>query len=308
MKPTGLLNCGNTCYANALLQCLFNMEIFNNTRMQHNLDDAFVEEFYKLHDKVRSGTCGSSGGGAVSPREFLYELRKEIKCIEVFESNDIRELYDLMIDKLNTKFMTKIQITSTDKHLTKWKESVKDDYSWLKDTMYGQCISQLKCGNCNKILQNYEVFGSLLLPIPNGASTLDECFDSYFAAQNHEMVCDEGCKQNIVMRNAIRVSRLPKCIVVCLKRFHDNGSKNNTHIDIPEILDLSRHCMNYVGKCRYKLTGIACHGGDIFGGHYWALCKDPNGTWYHIDDNFVLIEPRFRVPDTAYMLFYTRAE
>ena len=70
-------------------------------------------------------------------------------------------------------------------------------------------------------------------------------------------------------------------------------SKIHDHFSFPLDLDMSPYVStseDAPGDSRYVLHSILVHGGDVGGGHYYALiCV--NGSWYKFDDEVVLSVP-----------------
>ena len=83
----------------------------------------------------------------------------------------------------------------------------------------------------------------------------------------------------------IRFWSLPEVLIITLKRFGNNGRKNQKMIDFPlENLDLRKHVVGYdKNSYVYDLYGICNHRGTS-GGHYTAFVKNANGKWYEFND------------------------
>ena len=59
----------------------------------------------------------------------------------------------------------------------------------------------------------------------------------------------------------------------------------------------------------YKLYGVACHFGSLYGGHYTAYVDKGIGKgWYYFDDtNYRTVKsPNEPITSNAYVLFYKR--
>ena len=75
-------------------------------------------------------------------------------------------------------------------------------------------------------------------------------------------------------------------LVITLKRFGNNGRKDQRFIDFPlENLDFSKYIAGYDKESyKYNLYGICNHSGGVAGGHYTAYVKNSNNKWYHFND------------------------
>jgi ubiquitin C-terminal hydrolase len=187
-----------------------------------------------------------------------------------------------------------------------WFNTVKKEYSQLIDIFYGQNITQIICGQCNKIHHNYEMFSNLMIPIDIEANSLIDCMDHYFQDEilntyDNPWICDV-CKSNKQSKKSLIIWKEPDILIISLKRFSENMKKNNKNLIIPEIIELNNYSINKKRAKKYKLLSVSCHVGSMYGGHYISICKK-NDKWYIIDD----IDIReIKDPDmgTGYLYFY----
>ena len=88
--------------------------------------------------------------------------------------------------------------------------------------------------------------------------------------------------------------------------------KNNTDIEIPDIIDISEFCDDSMKtdksiKYKYKLKGFSNHLGNLNGGHYTAdaVSLIDDNTWYHFDDSRVGKHQSNNIDkSSAYILMY----
>lgn len=131
--------------------------------------------------------------------------------------------------------------------------------------------------------------------------SLTDCLNHHFKEEIIDYNCD-SCKTNTKYKMKSKLTKLPKYLIIHLKRFsyHSNNTKINTFIDFPE------NCLRIFGS-KYKLTSTANHIEIGMGyGHYMAYIKKADG-WYCCNDSVI---SRSIVPDkaTAYILFYEKFE
>mmetsp|Transcript_41768 Transcript_41768/g.83990 ORF Transcript_41768/g.83990 Transcript_41768/m.83990 type:complete len:134 (-) Transcript_41768:252-653(-) len=105
--------------------------------------------------------------------------------------------------------------------------------------------------------------------------------------------------------------RLPKLLVLHLKRFSDEGwsrEKVDTLVRFPvERLDMSPYVQGpQDGGTTYDLYAVSNHFGGAGFGHYTAFCKSPaDHKWYNFDDSSVRpCSEESVVSPAAYVLFY----
>ena len=128
--------------------------------------------------------------------------------------------------------------------------------------------------------------------------------------ENNLWYCSQ-CKEHRQAIKQLQIYKLPRILIIQLKRFKNNGyffnNKNSAEIDFPiynlELTDYvvgNKENKNY----SYELFAVNQHFGISYGGHYTALCKNGN-LWYNYDDEDVNeINPNRLVSANAYLLFY----
>jgi ubiquitin C-terminal hydrolase len=334
----GLANIANTCYINTCVQCLgFCGEFLSFVLDENNNECKEVKEgdlLYELREIYKALWIKDTG---LIPARFLKILEKHLDFLRLGEQNDIQEFLTIFIDQLNGSIAKDITIKrqhvdnkeiyfenpSLEKLKKKcdvaWKNSVGKEYSPLIDMFYGQLIVQIICGNCDKIHHTIEPFSVLLLPIVKNDSEdseldLETCLAHLFkdeilnADENNVWKCD-GCQQCCKSIKTTKIWRYPRILTVCMKRFTYDGKKNNKHVKLSNIMDISKFGIYTAenNKATYQLSSIACHVGNQNRGHYYALCKHvKNKRWYKIDDTrLVKMGEECDMTHDFYMGFYT---
>jgi ubiquitin carboxyl-terminal hydrolase 2/21 len=105
-----------------------------------------------------------------------------------------------------------------------WKRYIRRDDSQLVDLFVGQLKSTLRCSECSHESVTFEPFWDLSLGIParSGEVSLMECLDSFTKEEvldGEEMPTCEQCKARRRCTKRYMLYRLPKILVVHLKRF-----------------------------------------------------------------------------------------
>lgn len=312
----GLLNLGATCYVNTALQCLFASSRFRNlvtTYEESNQSDQLFQEVRNLFREMGDNTTR-----VIAPKSLIRQLQVSLgNILSINEQNDLNEFLTLFIDTLNrcisypikvpskSEFASQMQYTMTSKYD---KMRFKLEYAWLQSNarefsplcpmFYGQSVSQIECGNCSNLYQNYEVFCTLPLPIPKiPKGSLEDCLSIHF--QDHQLnsvtdttathdpwVCDK-CKQSKQSQQTSIIWQTPDILIISLKRFDHQLKKNTTPIKVPEILDMSPWVLSREKNNNYKLKGIGVHLGSYHGGHYIAIINERDNEWLKIDDEAI---------------------
>lgn len=177
-----------------------------------------------------------------------------------------------------------------------------------------------------------------LEPLENGhgmksaASTIsiDDCLDRFRIEEkledDNKYYCT-NCKEHQETFKKMDIYRLPKILVIQLKRFNKGGghgkygsirsmmgsSKNSDLIDFPiEGLDMGKYLLEKdEGKeYLYDLYAITNHMGSLYGGHYTAYCKNSNDNkWYYYNDSSCgPTSEKNLISNSAYVLFYRLRE
>lgn len=212
----------------------------------------------------------------------------------------------------------------------KFKEFYNKKSSWLIDEFYFQNICITKCKKCPYYSLSFDPLNSLIVPIPkinknNQHLTLIDCLDHNFGKEilkaSSEWKCDK-CKNTELNFKQYRLFNTPNTLIINIKRFtydYNVGDfiKNNTFIDIPQILNLSNYKLfNKNEKNMYKLYGIVNHIGNMNGGHYTSYCrnniktniKNGNDEWLVYDDETISKLKTDLITPNSYMLFYRLIE
>jgi ubiquitin carboxyl-terminal hydrolase 4/11/15 len=126
------------------------------------------------------------------------------------------------------------------------------------------------------------------------------------------------CRKHVQVTKKMEVYRLPKVLMIHLKRFKQHGyygTKINKTIHFPiEGLDLTDYLVERPERPPvYDLYAVSNHYGSMSFGHYTAYAKNcVKQEWYHFDDSSVgspKNEPRdFLISGAAYVLFYQQRE
>lgn len=151
--------------------------------------------------------------------------------------------------------------------------------------------------------------------------TLEECLSrsgrpEKLDAEN-EVYCSK-CKKHVQADKQMQVYRLPKVLILHLKRFKQQGyrrDKDERLIRFPLAgLDMAPFICGPASEPQiYDLYAVSNHYGGLGGGHYTAYAKNAeNSQWYSFNDssaNKVEGDPATTIVSPgAYVLFYERRE
>lgn len=148
-------------------------------------------------------------------------------------------------------------------------------------------VSTFECIECKFVSAKYEHHTTITLPID---SSVDECFNKFTQNEIIDKNCDNcNCKKSN-MKTKLFASGTILYIQLCRFTNLPNGrtNKNNTNVNIPNTIDISRYSHNNNPNTIYKLKGIINHMGSLGGGHYTADCFSYiSEKWINYNDNNV---------------------
>ncbi|TKY74829.1 Ubiquitin carboxyl-terminal hydrolase 19 [Spatholobus suberectus] len=308
--PCGLLNCGNSCFANVVLQCLsftrpliaYLLEKGHRRECCPN-DWCFLCEFEAHVEKARL-----SSSQAFSPMNILSRLPNIGGTLGYGRQEDAHEFMRFAIDAMQSvcldEFGGEKAVPPTHQETT-----------LIQHIFGGHLQSEVICTECEKNSNQYENMMDLTVEIHGDAASLEECLDQFTAKEwlhgDNMYKCD-GCKVYVKAWKRLTVKRAPNILTIALKRFQSGRfGKLNKRVTFPETLDLSPY-MSEVGDGSdiYKLYAVVVHIDMLnasFFGHYICYIKDFRGNWYRIDDWKVMsVELEEVLSQGAYMLLYSR--
>lgn len=320
----GIINIGNTCYLNTILQCLFYLEPFTKCILETNfkVDATVCLQLQNIFQEMHKGIS------ILKPISFIRYLHEKIKHFNILQQNDANEFLFLLLDVISNEVifdnskpmldkLETIKYNSTAYHQHKkkmdihWCYNIGRAYSPFTHMFAGQSITQIVCKDCDKIWHTSEIYQDISIAIHG--TTIEDCLEHHF----HDTILDDWkcdqCKKGQKSIKTTMLWRTPRILIISLKRFvfsnvYSTFTKDNSSVHIPHVLDLNKYTL---GPCKqqYELKAVAFHNGSYNGGHYHALCKMNNNEWYIYDDDNItkvdIIEPNVA---SGYIFFYIKKD
>jgi len=334
---SGLVNLGNTCYMNSVVQvlshtyeldmCLDNWRQRREELSRKSFEGIFLVEWMNLMELMWKENA------VITPNRFVKCFHKiaSVKGMSIlsdFSQNDVSEFLIFLVDCLHHAICRSVNVTITgkingeqDKVAVKCFETLKEiyekEYSEIQDLFYGVEVSFITDNQTgqqlNMVPSHYFVL-NLSIPQHQKSPSLYNCIDLYVATEVLEGENgwkDETTGEKKAIQKRIQFWSFPKILVIDIKRASDIRKKNRVFIDFPLTdLNLSKYIVGYNKDTYiYDLYGVCNHhGGTSLGGHYTSFVKNANGSWYHYNDASVTkVEGDSGiVTANAYCFFYRR--
>jgi ubiquitin C-terminal hydrolase len=319
----GLINIGNTCFMNAVLQCLLRVRPLSELLASSQFPGLIN------HRNPR----GSHGRIAVAFRSLLHdlgtaarpinpaELHRAVNSVYArFNNHEQHDAHEFLVSLLDGLHEDLNQAPGARGETRPGSLVSPNDIflfnnkSDIIDIFHGQSKSHLAFPSCRhgeSILEQFATWEvALCSKLFHQGVTLEDCLKEYAKeeklSRDNKAVCSMCNEKKDATRKTTVVS-VGKTLVIHLKRFSGYGSnisKNNKPVTYPSVLNLGSFTESEAGE--YRLTGVVLHLGSLHGGHYLAVARDPfSGRWYQFDDSRVreVTEKEAHQP-AAYVLFY----
>ncbi|KAH9756271.1 ubiquitin carboxyl-terminal hydrolase 16 [Citrus sinensis] len=288
LQPCGLINCGNSCYANVVLQCL----AFTPPLTAYFLQGLHSKECAK---KDWCFTCelenlilrAKDGKSPLSPIGILSRLQSIGSQLGNGREEDAHEFLRYAIDTMQSVCIEEAGVNASG--------PLEDETTLIGLTFGGYLRSKIKCTKCHGKSERQERMMDLTVEIEGDIGNLEEALRRYTGTEildgENKYKCDR-CKSYEKAKKKLTIVEAPNILTIALKRFQSGKfGKLNKSIQFPEILDLAPYMSGTSDKLPiYRLYGVVVHL-DImnaaFSGHYVCYVKSTQNKWFKVDDSTV---------------------
>ncbi|KAK7865690.1 hypothetical protein R5R35_014505 [Gryllus longicercus] len=293
-KVVGLRNLGNTCFMNAVLQSLSNIQEFcyyfkqlpsfdcqrsNGKRVYHSrsykeTNDALMTE--ELRKVIISLTQGGTKG-AISPESLFLVIWKVVPRFRGYQQQDAHEFLRYMLDRLHTELLHLLP-DFTQQESPYISLAQKGRTSIVTSVFGGTLQSEVRCLNCCTESKKHDPFLDLSLDIPekfqfipkkskeseetSPPCSITDCLTSFIEVEElaeTELYYCNNCKSKQRSTKRFWIRRLPNVLCLHLKRFRWHNffrTKIDTHILFPvTALDMSHFVLSSMRDTRRSGTG-----------------------------------------------------
>uniref|UniRef100_A0A3Q2P4Y8 ubiquitinyl hydrolase 1 n=1 Tax=Fundulus heteroclitus TaxID=8078 RepID=A0A3Q2P4Y8_FUNHE len=308
----GLDNSGNSCYLNAVLQCLCStMPLVEHLLNQDTRQELcrVAQVFVRLLEKMWLGS--SSSCAPVEARSMLGSIYPQ------FDNHTQQDAQELLLHLLNAlhEDLKKLHFSGQQPGERPGLSSTAES-TIVSDLFEGQLSYLTHFLRCGHQAHNGQTFTVLSLPIPKGNKkcSIQDClslfFEETFLTGAEQSVCS-ACGRRREAAVQTRLDKPPEILVLHLKRFGCKGKsqvKLSANVSFSMELDVAPFLSSSArGVSSYHLYAVVNHTGHLDMGHYTALCYNSLlETWHCFDDALVReVQERLVQSPNAYVLFYS---
>ncbi|XP_069676930.1 ubiquitin carboxyl-terminal hydrolase 46 isoform X2 [Periplaneta americana] len=147
----GLVNFGNTCYSNSVLQALYFCKPFRekvleykarNKRTKETLLTCLADLFYSIATQKKKV-------GSIAPKKFIARLRKEKEEFDNYMQQDAHEFLNFLINHINEIILAERHQSSTKPKMGNGETPTpQPEPTWVHEIFQGILTSETRCLNC----------------------------------------------------------------------------------------------------------------------------------------------------------------
>lgn len=256
-----ILQFGNTCYSNSVLQALYFCKPFRDKVLEYKAKNKRTKETLLscLADLFYSIATQKKKVGSIAPKKFIARLRKEkgtelitlakkiklftfIIFIEEFDNyiqQDAHEFLNFLINHINEIILAE-RSQGPKKggggggSMTNGTDSTTpSEPTWVHEIFQGILTSETRCLNCETVSSKDEHFFDLQVDIDQNTSITHclRCFsNTETLCSDNKFKCDNCCSYQEAQKR-MRVKKLPMILALHLKRFK-YMEQYNRHIKV----------------------------------------------------------------------------
>lgn len=325
----GLVNLGNTCYMNSVVQALAMTKQFCTEVLMKQIDAPPFAEVQQL-----LALLIHSRRPELTPRAVLASTRPP-GFAPGFQQ-DSSEFLSYLLDRLHEQEKKLFQVGGhhqpqlSGMQLTETSDGSINSKTLVQKTFEGQLSVGCLCAVCHSTNHTIEAFRSLDLSFPDdsemavasdGTHSVQNLLDYFCSSEKlvgeNQYFCDR-CQQLRDCERSVTVSAAPQNLILTVKHFRYDQSRNLRAKLMNKILhneNISLVVTDTDGHRRqlhYRNYAVVVHyGTSMDSGHYYTYAQDGTGTWFKFNDNYVTECSTSELqnipsPNTPYILFYQR--
>ena len=271
----GLQNIGQTCYMNASLQCLTNVEKISKKLLQ-----MFNQNIINIQQQPLTYVYSSllyefkiTDKSYIIPQTFKATLEELNPLFQGNQASDAKDFIFFMIERLHQElkppenplnnfaqidfFKQEMEARNQMLTLNKFLNEFRNNSSIISDTFYGITSSQMKCEGCQSIKYSFQTFNILNFILKkvkedkskefgeeNLRNNVINLYDAFYSENKKENLTGENmiyCNTCKALKNGWvqqSIYQLPQIMIIILNRGRNNKDFRE-EFQINEILDFN---------------------------------------------------------------------
>lgn len=278
----GLLNLGNTCYINSVIQCIKSDINFvkNILEIKDNEDTHVIIKNTRallgaLHGKYK----------VIKPTSFKRSIDYYLPKYDNKNQHDAHELFTDFIDLID-KITLKIDppqensvnplFNSKNNLYERWlKEIYMGKTSIIIDNYHGSLLLKYTCRSCGSYFYKFEEFTSIILHCRKNTN-ISDLINSYFEEDYVNVKCKECCNElseGVEHEITKTFYKLPDTLCFVINKFKlDN--KNDCNVEIDKRIDLCELFLSQDTSVYDFHSAVIHEGSSVNSGHYYSIIDD----------------------------------
>ncbi|CAN6167250.1 unnamed protein product [Urochloa humidicola] len=308
LHPFGLCNLGNSCYANAVLQCLaFTRPLTAYLLEGYHSRNCSKREWCFMCELEKVMTEGKCGKAPVSPTGILSHLNDIGTSFGQGREEDAHEFLRYAIDTMQSASMKEAKKNGVHK--------LAEESTLVQLIFGGYLQSKIICTKCQFSSAHFERILDLTVEIDGDINTLEGALRRFTSSElldgDNRYHCSR-CMSYERAKKKLTISEAPNILTIALKRYQSGVfGKISKDVEFPEHLNLSQFmCETDDYSPVYSLYAVVVHHdvmNTTISGHYVCYVKDSQGKWHEMDDSKVKpVSLKKVLSKCAYMLLYAR--
>jgi len=168
----GLVNFGNTCYCNSVLQALYFCRPFREKVLDYKAKNKRNNKetlLSCLADLFHSIATQKKKTGTIPPKKFITRLRKENEVFDNYMQQDAHELLNYLLNTI-ADLLTAEKAEQQQNGCESKQGATCENKTWVHEIFQGTLTNETRCLNCESLSSKDEDFLDLSVDVDQNTS------------------------------------------------------------------------------------------------------------------------------------------